>query len=93
MCFVVAVVVILMSCFCLHREMQTGNLTVGSRLKSLKISETGNSARTCKHRILLIVEEEQTTSRKALKFKTGHIWRRSSGVGCGDVPGEENNTL
>lgn len=27
--------------------------------------------------------------KKGLRFKTGHIWRRSSGVGCGDVPGRK----
>ena len=82
-----------MSCFCLHRK--SPDRKSRSRLQA-QISEDQwdrkqqcLSARTRKHRILLIVEEEQTAARKALRFKTGHIWRRSSGVGCGDVPGRK----
>lgn len=56
---------------------------VGFRLKSPKISEKGNRsawmcAHTQNHHVLLIVGEIQTASKKALRFKMGHIWRGRS---------------
>lgn len=71
---------VLPSCFCLYKESLGKEVSaVSFRLKSPKISEKGNrSAWMCAHtqncHVLVMVVEIQTASRKALRFKTGHIW-------------------